>query len=48
MGNTYFLECFRLSKWISSNPEGHFALKVHLICPETQFSQTPGGGDRPP
>ena len=38
---------FRLSKWISSNPEGNFALKTHLICPETQFSQTPGGAVAP-
>ena len=30
------------------HPEGHFALKIHLLCPETQFSQTPGGGGRPP
>ena len=42
------LMVFRLSKWNSSNPEGHFALKIHLICPETQFSQTQGGGKRLP
>ena len=35
---------FRFSKWIFSNPEVLFALKIHLICPETQFSQTPGEG----
>ena len=42
------LTVFRLSKWISSNPESNFALKIHLICPETQFSQTPGGATAPP
>ena len=39
---------FSLSKWISSNPEGHFALKIHFICPETQFSQTLGRAVAPP
>ena len=39
---------FKWSKWILSNPEGLFALKICLICPETQFSQTSGGGARPP
>ena len=26
-----------LSKWILSNSEGLFALKIHLICPENTF-----------
>ena len=38
---------FILSIWILSNPEGHIALKIHLFCPETQFSQTSGRGTAP-
>ena len=33
-----FTFCFR----ILSNSEGLFVMKIHLTCPETQFSQTPG------
>ena len=39
----------RFFRWILSNSEDLFALKMHLICLEIQFFQTPGGGggDRP-
>ena len=34
----------RFFRWILSNSEDLFALKMHLICPEIQFFQTPGRG----
>ena len=40
-------QIWHLFRWMLSY-QRLFSLKIHLICPESQFSLTPGGGGCPP